>query len=60
MRLGMVGGGQGDFIGTVHRVAARLDDAYELVCGALSSDVRLAHLSPPLKLGVRFIAASIR
>ena len=38
IRLGMVGGGQGAFIGGVHRMAARLDDRYELVAGALSSD----------------------
>jgi predicted dehydrogenase len=38
LRLGMVGGGQGAFIGGVHRMAARLDDRYELVAGALSSD----------------------
>ncbi|WP_417722991.1 Gfo/Idh/MocA family protein [Salipiger sp.] len=37
IRLGMVGGGQGALIGSVHRVAARLDGAYELVAGALSS-----------------------
>jgi predicted dehydrogenase len=35
--LGMVGGGEGAFIGAVHRFAARLDDHYELVAGALSS-----------------------
>ena len=38
LRLGMVGGGQGAFIGAVHRIAARLDDRFELVAGALSSD----------------------
>lgn len=38
IRLGMVGGGQGAFIGEVHRFAARLDDAYVLCAGALSSD----------------------
>ena len=38
IRLGMVGGGQGGFIGAVHRIAARLDDEFELVAGALSSD----------------------
>lgn len=38
IRLGMVGGGQGAFIGAVHRIAARLDDRYELCAGALSSD----------------------
>jgi predicted dehydrogenase len=34
----MVGGGQGAFIGAVHSFAARLDDDYELVAAALSSD----------------------
>ncbi len=38
LRLGMVGGGPGAFIGGVHRIAARLDDRYELVAAALSSD----------------------
>lgn len=38
LRLGMVGGGQGALIGPVHRMAARLDDRYELVAGAFSSD----------------------
>ena len=38
VRLGMVGGGRGAFIGAVHRFAARLDDLYELVAGALSAD----------------------
>jgi predicted dehydrogenase len=37
IRLGMIGGGEGAFIGAVHRFAARLDDHYELVAGALSS-----------------------
>jgi predicted dehydrogenase len=45
LRLGMVGGGQGAFIGAVHRIAARLDDRYELVAGALSSDVERAKAS---------------
>lgn len=38
LRLGMVGGGPGAFVGSIHRYAARLDDQYELVAGALSSD----------------------
>ena len=38
MRMGMVGGGQGAFIGAVHRMAAALDGQIELVCGAFSSD----------------------
>jgi predicted dehydrogenase len=37
LRLGMVGGGPGAFIGAVHRAAARLDDQFELVAAALSS-----------------------
>lgn len=45
LRLGMVGGGQGAFIGAVHRMAARLDDRYDLVAGALSSDAERARAS---------------
>jgi predicted dehydrogenase len=37
LRLGMVGGGRGAFIGEAHRIAARLDDRYELVAGALGA-----------------------
>jgi predicted dehydrogenase len=37
IRLGMVGGGTGAFIGAVHRIAARMDDKFELVAGALAS-----------------------
>ena len=45
IRLGMVGGGQGAFIGAVHRLAARMDDHYEFVAGALSSDAARAKAS---------------
>lgn len=45
LRLGMVGGGQGAFIGAVHRLAARMDDHYELVAAALSSDPERAAAS---------------
>jgi predicted dehydrogenase len=38
IRMGMVGGGPGSFIGEVHRMAARLDNQIELVCGSFSSD----------------------
>ncbi|MEM9011841.1 MAG: Gfo/Idh/MocA family oxidoreductase [Pseudomonadota bacterium] len=38
LRMGMVGGGRGAFIGAVHRMAARLDDKWEIVAGALSAD----------------------
>jgi predicted dehydrogenase len=37
LRMGMIGGGQGAFIGSVHRMAAALDGEIELVCGAFSS-----------------------
>jgi len=36
--MGMVGGGEGAFIGAIHRLAAALDGEIELVCGAFSSD----------------------
>lgn len=45
IRLGMVGGGEGAFIGAVHRIAARLDDHYELVAGALSASPEKARRS---------------
>ncbi|MCP3368555.1 Gfo/Idh/MocA family protein [Bradyrhizobium cajani] len=45
IRLGMVGGGQGAFIGAVHRIAARIDDQFELVAGALASDPARARTS---------------
>jgi predicted dehydrogenase len=35
--MGMVGGGNGSFIGSVHRIAANLDGQIELVCGCFSS-----------------------
>ncbi|MEI6210433.1 MAG: Gfo/Idh/MocA family oxidoreductase, partial [bacterium] len=38
IRMGMVGGGRGAFIGAVHRMAAQLDGQIELVCGAFSAD----------------------
>ena len=45
LRLGMIGGGQGAFIGAVHRIASRIDDMYELVAGCLSSTPEKAQLS---------------
>ena len=45
IRYGMVGGGQGAFIGGVHRIAARLDNEFVLVAGALSSDPARAKAS---------------
>lgn len=45
IRLGMVGGGKGAFIGYVHRVASRIDGDYDLVAGALSSRPEVARES---------------
>ena len=39
LRLAVIGGGPGSFIGAMHRQAARLDDRYEIVTGVLSSDL---------------------
>jgi predicted dehydrogenase len=38
LRLGMVGGGPGSWIGEAHRMAARLDNRYELVAGSFSAN----------------------
>jgi predicted dehydrogenase len=45
VRLGMIGGGEGAFIGAVHRLAARMDDHFELVAGALSATPEKARRS---------------
>ncbi len=41
----MIGGGEGAFIGAVHRIAAQIDNQYELVCGAFSSDAEKSRRS---------------
>ena len=51
LRLGMVGGGQGAFIGAVHRIASRIDDRYELVAGCLSSSADKA-MSSAQEIGI--------
>ena len=45
IKLGMVGGGTGAFIGAVHRIAARMDDKYEFVAGCLSSTPEKSRIS---------------
>src|SRR4029450_4728132 len=47
LRMGLVGGGQGAFIGRVHATAAVLDNRAALVAGALSSDTAKARASAP-------------
>ncbi|HEX8333106.1 MAG TPA: Gfo/Idh/MocA family oxidoreductase [Segetibacter sp.] len=42
LRMGMIGGGKGAFIGAIHRFAANADGLIELVCGVLSSDKDVA------------------
>ncbi len=51
IRLGMVGGGQGAFIGAVHRLAFRMDGQYQLVAGAFSSTPEKS-LASGLELGI--------
>lgn len=51
LRLGMVGGGRDAFIGAVHRIAARIDDQFELVAGCFSSNPEKA-LASAADLGV--------
>jgi predicted dehydrogenase len=51
LRLALVGGGPGSFIGSTHRLAARLDDRYEVVSAVLSSDPARS-LSACLELGL--------
>ncbi|MEO8204801.1 MAG: Gfo/Idh/MocA family oxidoreductase [Chthoniobacterales bacterium] len=45
LRMGMIGGGQGAFIGAVHRIVAGLDNSIELVCGAFSSKAEISKTS---------------
>ena len=52
IRTAMIGGGIGGFIGEIHRMAMRLDDRYELVAGALSSDETRA-MESASALGIR-------
>jgi len=52
VRAGMIGGGIGGFIGEIHQMAMRLDDRWDLVCGALSSDPTRAMESAE-SIGVR-------
>src|SRR5947209_2796532 len=47
LRMGLVGGGQGAFIGKVHATAAILDNRAALVAGALSADPAKAKASAP-------------
>lgn len=57
--LGMVGGGDGAFIGAIHRIAARMDGQFRLVAGALSSDAAKAQASAAA-LGVERSYADFR
>ena len=45
LRMGMVGGGRGAFIGAVHRMAARLDGEIDLIAGCFSGDPEKSRLS---------------
>ncbi|HYY82962.1 MAG TPA: Gfo/Idh/MocA family oxidoreductase, partial [Beijerinckiaceae bacterium] len=43
LRLGMIGGGEGAYIGNIHRIAARLDGVFQLVAGAFDADAARGH-----------------
>src|SRR5258706_3070921 len=59
LRLGMVGGGEGAFIGAVHRIASRIDDQYQLVAAAPSADPeRARHSGAALGLDPQRVYAS--
>lgn len=45
LRYGMIGGGEGAFIGSIHRMAAALGDDWKLVCGAFSSNAERSRRS---------------
>ncbi|MDH3693274.1 MAG: Gfo/Idh/MocA family oxidoreductase [Gammaproteobacteria bacterium] len=66
IKLGMVGGGDDAFIGAVHRIAARLDDQFTLVAGALSSTAERSQRSgenlglPPDRIYGNFKQMAIR
>ncbi|MFC1539639.1 Gfo/Idh/MocA family protein [Candidatus Latescibacterota bacterium] len=51
LRLAVIGGGPGSFIGAMHRQAARLDDRYEIVTGILSSNPERARKAG-LEIGI--------
>ena len=61
LRLAVIGGGPGSFIGGIHRISARFDDLYELVAGVLSSDpersvLRCKEISLPEERAYRSVA----
>ena len=56
IRLGMVGGGKDAFIGAVHRIAARIDDEYELVAGALGRPLHRSW-TETVRERIRYVAA---
>jgi len=47
IKVGLIGGGEGSFIGAIHYRAAMLDGYYELVCGAFSSDPEKSRKAAP-------------
>ena len=52
LQMGMVGGGEGAFIGAVHRMAAELDGRIRMTCGAFSSDAARSRAAGPSLYGI--------
>jgi len=57
VRIGMIGGGQGAFIGAVHRIALRMDDAFDLVAGCFGG-IQKTQRSPVPSSGSIHLAAT--
>ena len=54
LRLGIIGGGPGSWIGHVHRIASRFDDKYEVVAGVFSRNYKVCK-SFGVSIGLRKI-----
>ena len=52
INYGMVGGGMGAFIGEIHRIAAKIDNNFNLVGGTFSSDPSLVPSIDPKSVGL--------
>ena len=57
LKLGIIGGGPGSWIGHVHRIASRFDDKYEIVAGVFSRNYKInpvsyTHLTLPTSYAV--------
>ena len=59
LRMGMVGGGQGAFIGGVHRIAATLDQQIEVVAGCFSRDPENTRVTGQSCISIQIAATTV-